>query len=345
MNMFLGLGKTMKPYELVLAIETSCDDTCCALVSSKAILAERRYTQSMHQATGGVVPEAASRNHLLMLPRLIAEMVKESGIAWSDINAVAYTSTPGLAGCLIVGHHCAAGIATALDRPLLPINHLEGHIMSALISLDASKSWSIRAAELYSSIALLVSGGHTMIVSLHADEYKILSETVDDAVGEVLDKIARLMGFAFPGARELSLLAEKGEPCYALPMPMRFKYETSRMSFSGLKTAARLLWESLLEEYGGSIPHQVRCNFAASLEEAMMNTLLLKVKHLLKNHVSRKLVVVGGVSANQRLRRKSLEFGLLHDMQVYFCPLEYTGDNAPMIGIAAHVRAALNRHE
>ena len=319
---------------LILSLETSCDETAVALLSKEVILSECVYSQTAHAEHGGVVPEIAARDHQARLPSMVHAVMDQSGCLFSDIAEIAYTQGPGLAGCLLVGHYYAHGLAHGLGVPLRGIHHLEGHIMSALTLSQGP--WIDRYYAMLPCIVLIVSGGHTLFVEVREDSYTVLGETMDDAVGEVFDKIARLLGYPYPGARALSECAQHGKPMYTLPMPMLHK-NGGMMSFSGLKTAARVVWERLASQDDPT----VRTDFACSFEQALMHTLMQKIQWVMEASKLQKLVVVGGVSANRYLRSLLDSFSTRSGIECMYPPLAYCTDNAAMIGIAAWVRRSL----
>ena len=311
---------------MLLAIETSCDETACALLNEDTVVAEIVYSQTEHALYGGVVPELAARDHQVRLPLLLQSMMH--GICqFSDISHIAYTQGPGLAGCLWVGHYYAVGLATGLNIPIRGIHHLEGHIMSVL--LQGQGVWMERYKKMTPCIALIVSGGHTMFVEVQQQSYKVLGETLDDAVGEVFDKIARLLSLPYPGGAALSKLAASGKAIYALPRPMTDKL-SANMSFSGLKTAARLLFEKL--------PDGCQADFAASFEQAVIDTLMYKIKYVMHSSQLKTFIIVGGVSANTRLRSAVEVWSYIENITCIFPPQAYCGDNAAMIAVAGWLR-------
>lgn len=327
---------------LILAIETSCDETACAILSKDEVIAECVYTQAEHAMHGGVVPEVAARDHQKRLPNMVADLFKSSGCQVKDLCEVAYTHGPGLAGCLLVGHYYALGLSSSLNIPLRGIHHLEGHIMSAFLD-DSALDWSDRFKLRCPSIVLIVSGGHTLFIHATLKSYQTLGETRDDAVGEIFDKIARMMGYSYPGGAALSKLASKGTPQYSLPRPM-IDSKCVDMSFSGLKTAARLLYERLdLHRLNPEDHIQLRCDFAASFEQAITDTLLVKLARAVDQTDSKTFILCGGVSANVRIRHALMSWCLEHNIECLMPKMAYCGDNATMIGVASWVRRDLNK--
>ncbi len=311
---------------LVLGIETSCDETGVALYDLKAgLLADVLHSQvAMHAHYGGVVPELASRDHVRYLLPLIHRVLHQAGQSLSSLNAIAYTAGPGLAGALLVGSAVAESLATALDIPALGIHHLEGHLLSPLLSDQRPE---------FPFVALLVSGGHTQFMSVSGlGQYSLLGETVDDAAGEAFDKTAHLLGLSYPGGPALSRLAESGDPTrFSLPRPMMHSPDLN-MSFSGLKTAVSLLVQSQ--------PESQRPHIAASFEQAVSDLLCHKAIRALSATQMKHLVVAGGVGANKRLRRELCSLLEPRGIQVSFPPPRLCTDNGAMIAFAGALRLA-----
>jgi N6-L-threonylcarbamoyladenine synthase len=300
----------------ILGIETSCDETGVALFQEgRGIVAERVYTQANHAQYGGVVPELASRDHLRKLPGMIHEVLGLAGLAPQGLNAIAYTKGPGLAGALLVGASTAVAMAKSLDIPAIGVHHMEGHLLSPLLDDPAPQ---------FPFVALLVSGGHTMLVHVHAlGCYELLGETLDDAAGEAFDKTARLLGLGFPGGREVAQLAQSGDPTrFDFPRPMVNRPGLD-FSFSGLKTHTRTLI--------GQCDSTDYPDIAAGFEWAVVETIVLKCKRALKETGLERLVIAGGVSANEKLRQ-TLDRAL--PGRVYYPPLAMCTDNGAMIAWA-----------
>lgn len=309
---------------LVLGIETSCDETGVALYDpDEGLLADALHSQvAMHASYGGVVPELASRDHVRYLLPLIHRVLHQAGRSLASLDAIAYTAGPGLAGALLVGSAVAESLAMALDIPALGIHHLEGHLLSPLLSDQRPE---------FPFVALLVSGGHTQFMSVSGlGQYSLLGETVDDAAGEAFDKTAHLLGLSYPGGPALSRLAESGDPSrFSLPRPMMHSPDL-HMSFSGLKTAVSLLVQSQ--------PESERPHIAASFEQAVSDLLCHKAARALSATQMRRLVVAGGVGANRRLRRELLAFLEPRGIQVTFPPPQLCTDNGAMIAFAGALR-------
>jgi N6-L-threonylcarbamoyladenine synthase len=310
----------------VLGIETSCDETGVAIYDSDAgLLAHRLHSQiDLHAAYGGVVPELASRDHIRRLPLLLKETLAEARLAAGDIDAVAYTSGPGLAGALLVGASVAEAFAMSRGVPALPLHHLEGHLLSPLLSADPPA---------FPFVALLVSGGHTQLMRVRGvGDYVLLGESVDDAAGEAFDKTAKLLGLGYPGGPQLARLAEGGVPGrYRLPRPMLHSGDLD-FSFSGLKTAVLNVvsaadWDPL------DAP-----DLAAEFQQAVVEVLCAKAIAALKRVGLKRLVVAGGVGANQCLR-ETLDAGVRRcGGRVHYPEPALCTDNGAMIAFAGALR-------
>lgn len=303
----------------VLGIESSCDETGLAIYDSKeGLLGQVLYSQiAKHAQHGGVVPELASRDHVRKISGLLKSLCAKTGIKLSDLDGVAYTQGPGLQGALLVGAAFAKGLAFGLGVPALGVHHLEAHLMAALLE-DEKPS--------YPFLALLISGGHTQLVSVSGlGQYKLLGESLDDAVGEAFDKTAKMMGLPYPGGPQLAKLASTGDPTafqFARPMTNRPGLD---FSFSGLKT-------QVLKAFQGSDnTPQTKADIAASFQEAVVQTLLIKCKRALEETGHQRLVVSGGVAANQAIRMSLHELMRSRQGQVYYPALEYCTDNGAMV--------------
>lgn len=302
--------------QTLLGIETSCDETGVALYRhGEGIVAELIYTQAEHAAYGGVVPELASRDHVRKLPGMIRELLDRAGQSPTDLAAIAYTAGPGLAGALLVGASTGVAMAHALKIPAIAVHHMEGHLLSPLLEDPAPA---------IPFVALLVSGGHTMLVEVAGlGEYRLLGETLDDAAGEAFDKTARLLGLSYPGGPEVARLAEQGDRNrFDFPRPM-VKRPGLDFSFSGLKTHTR--------ELIARRPSEDHADIAAGFELAVVDTLVIKCRRALKATRLERLVVAGGVSANARLR-SALDAAL--PGQVFYPPPSLCTDNGAMIAFA-----------
>ena len=317
---------------LILGIESSCDETGVALVraavaGTPTLLADALHSQvEMHQAYGGVVPELASRDHIRRLLPLTRQVLAQANCRLDEIDAVAYTQGPGLAGALLVGAGMAAALAMALNKPAWPVHHLEGHLLSPFLSDDAPQ---------FPFIALLVSGGHTQLMRVQdVGQYELLGETVDDAAGEAFDKTAKLLGLGYPGGPALARLAEQGdERAFDLPRPMLGAAGLD-FSFAGLKTAVAVKLARLPQPLSDA----VRADMAASTQAAIVDVLCAKAQRALKASGLKRLVVAGGVGANARLRERLGPACAHVGAQVHYPALALCTDNGAMIALAAAMR-------
>lgn len=312
----------------VLGIESSCDETGVALIDSeKGLLADAVYTQiDMHRAYGGVVPELASRDHIRRALVLIDDVLSRANVQKEDIDAVAVTEGPGLAGALLVGSSVAHAIGYALGIPVVGVHHLEGHLLSACLADPAPQ---------FPFIALLVSGGHTQFMRVNAfGSYELLGETLDDAAGEAFDKTAQLLGEGYPGGPAVSRLAESGMPgAIELPRPMLHSPSLD-MSFSGLKTA---VLTAVNDAKDPSDP-QFRSDLALAFTEAVAEVLTTKAVKAIRTTGIKQLVVAGGVSANKTLRASLIEACRKRGTHVFFPPQRLCTDNGAMIAVAGMMR-------
>ena len=303
-----------------------------ALVETRAdgpprLLADALHSQvEMHAAFGGVVPELASRDHIRRVLPLTRQVLQQAGCVLADVDVVAYTRGPGLAGALLVGAGVAVALAAALGKPALGVHHLEGHLLSPFLANDAPT---------FPFVALLVSGGHTQLMAVQGvGRYTLLGETIDDAAGEAFDKSAKLLGLGYPGGPALARLAEFGDPeAFALPRPLLHSKDLD-FSFAGLKTAVMMQHRKL----GPNVCEQPRADLAASTQAAIVDVLVAKSLKALKQTGSRRLVVAGGVGANLRLREKLNAGAAKLGAQVHYPPLALCTDNGAMIALAAALR-------
>ena len=311
---------------LILGIETSCDETGVALYDTgRGLLAEALHSQAeMHAVYGGVVPELASRDHVRRLLPLVSSALERAQCAIGEVDLIAFTQGPGLSGALLVGASTAAGIGLALGKPVVGIHHLEGHLLSPLLSEPRPE---------FPFIALLVSGGHTQLMRVDGvGRYAMLGETLDDAAGEAFDKTATLLGLDYPGGPALARLAEKGDPTrHDFPRPMLASGDLD-FSFSGLKTAV------LTRVRGLALDDQGRADVAASFQQAIVDVLAAKCIRALERESLQRLVVAGGVGANQRLRETLVDRTAAIGAQVSFPPLALCTDNGAMIAFAAALK-------
>ncbi|VFP86102.1 tRNA (adenosine(37)-N6)-threonylcarbamoyltransferase complex transferase subunit TsaD [Candidatus Erwinia haradaeae] len=316
----------------VLGIETSCDETGVAIYDSHAgLIANQLNTQSkIHDKYGGVVPELAARHHLQQIVPLIKAALQESQLTVKDLDAVAYTAGPGLVGALLIGACIGRSLAFSLNIPSIAINHMEGHLLSPMLEKNPPD---------FPFIALLVSGGHTQLISVTAMGcYTLLGESLDDAAGEAFDKVAKLLGLGYPGGRELSKISKHGvRGRFMFPRPMTNRPGLD-FSFSGLKTfAAQTI-------YNNSNTQQVRADIACAFEDAVVDTLLVKCRRALDRSGFKRLVIAGGVSANCLLRSKLADMMERRNGEVFYPRPEFCTDNGAMIAYAGSIRLKKNKN-
>ncbi|MEQ3645731.1 MULTISPECIES: tRNA (adenosine(37)-N6)-threonylcarbamoyltransferase complex transferase subunit TsaD [unclassified Alteromonas] len=314
----------------ILGIETSCDETGIAVYDDEqGLLSHELYSQvKLHADYGGVVPELASRDHVRKIIPLIEKALTDANTTPKDIDGVAFTQGPGLIGALLVGSSVGRSLAYAWNVPAVGVHHMEGHLLAPMLEDNAPS---------FPFVALLVSGGHSMLVNVKGiGQYEVLGESVDDAAGEAFDKTAKLLGLDYPGGPLLAKLAEKGEPGhYKFPRPMTDKPGLD-FSFSGLKTFAA----NTIRASDGS--DQVKANIAFAFQEAVVDTLMIKCKRALKQTGMKRLVIAGGVSANHMLRQKmTVLMDELHG-EVFYPSLAYCTDNGAMIAYAGMQRLKAN---
>ncbi|HHA1920424.1 TPA: tRNA (adenosine(37)-N6)-threonylcarbamoyltransferase complex transferase subunit TsaD [Enterobacter ludwigii] len=310
----------------VLGIETSCDETGIAIYDDeKGLLANQLYSQvKLHADYGGVVPELASRDHVRKTVPLIQAALKEAGLSSTDIGAVAYTAGPGLVGALLVGATVGRSLAFAWDVPAIPVHHMEGHLLAPMLEDNPPA---------FPFVALLVSGGHTQLISVTGiGKYELLGESIDDAAGEAFDKTAKLLGLDYPGGPMLSKMASQGtEGRFVFPRPMTDRPGLD-FSFSGLKTFAA---NTIRNNDDGE---QTRADIARAFEDAVVDTLMIKCKRALEKTGFKRLVMAGGVSANRTLRAKLAQMMQKRGGEVFYARPEFCTDNGAMIAYAGMVR-------
>jgi N6-L-threonylcarbamoyladenine synthase len=315
--------KTLK----VLGVETSCDETGVAVIDSdRGLLAHALYSQvKLHADYGGVVPELASRDHVRKLSPMIRAVLAEAGLTPQDLDGVAYTAGPGLIGALLVGAVTARAFAYGLGIPAIGVHHMEGHLLAPGLEVDHPEP---------PYVALLVSGGHTMLVDVQGlGDYRLLGETLDDAAGEAFDKTAKLLGLPYPGGPNLARLAESGQPGrfkFSRPMTDRPGLD---FSFSGLKTQVLLAWKKQERQ-----DETTRADIARGFEDAVVDTLAIKCERALEATGANALVIAGGVGANRRLRARLADLCDARGGRVYFPRLEFCTDNGAMIALAGMKR-------
>lgn len=311
---------------LVLGIESSCDETGVAVYDDqKGLIAHALHTQiPIHAEYGGVVPELAGRDHIKRVVPLVRKVVQDANITLKDLDAVAYTAGPGLIGALLVGAMEARSLAYALDIPAIPVHHMEGHLLAPMLE-DNPPSFPF--------VALLVSGGHTMLIKVEQPgSYEILGESVDDAAGEAFDKTAKLLGLPYPGGPKLEALAKGGDSnAYKFPRPM-IDRPNFDFSFAGLKTAV------LNEVHKSTDLEHDKANIAKCFEDAVADTLVAKCKRALQETKMNTLVVAGGVSANSAIRESLTTLMNRRRGKVFFARREFCTDNGAMIALAGMLR-------
>ena len=306
---------------IVLGIESSCDDTGLGLYhATRGLLAQNVFSQQIHQQYGGVVPELASRDHLKRLTPLLHELLHTAKIKVTDLDGIAYTKGPGLIGALLTGASFAKSLAYALQLPAIGVHHLEGHILAPFLTQDCE----------YPFLALLISGGHTMIIEVKEfNKYTILGETLDDALGEAFDKTAKIMGLGYPGGPLLAKLAATVHSSkFQLPRPL-LNRESLDFSFSGLKTSVmRTIQQATVDEYA---------QIAYAFEQTVADVLLIKIQRALESTHIKTLILAGGVSANLTIRKKFASL-TAQGIKVRYPALEYCTDNGAMIAYAGYQR-------
>ncbi|MSQ64798.1 MAG: tRNA (adenosine(37)-N6)-threonylcarbamoyltransferase complex transferase subunit TsaD [Limnohabitans sp.] len=316
----------------ILGIESSCDETGVALVRADpqkalpVLVSQALHTQAaMHEAYGGVVPELASRDHIRRVLPLIQQVMREAGVGLPQLDVIAYTRGPGLAGALLVGAGTACALAASLGKPLIGIHHLEGHLLSPFLSVDPPS---------FPFVALLVSGGHTQLLQVDAvGSYALLGESIDDAAGEAFDKSAKLMGLGYPGGPALSVLAAQGDPqAFALPRPL-LNQPNLDFSFAGLKTAVLTQCRKL-----GPDLDSRKADLAASTQAAIVDVLVKKSVKALQQTGFKTLVVAGGVGANRALRERLQADCRRIGARVHYPEPDLCTDNGAMIAMAAAMR-------
>ena len=305
----------------VLGIETSCDETGVAIYhAERGLINHLLYSQvDMHSEYGGVVPELASRDHIRKLVPLIKQSLQESRLNSTDINGIAYTAGPGLMGALLVGAATARSLAWAWQIPAVAVHHMEGHLLAPMLEAYPPD---------FPFVALLISGGHTLLVHVEGiGQYQLLGESLDDAAGEAFDKTAKMLGLGYPGGPKLSALAEHGKPQIKFPRPMTDRPGLD-FSFSGLKTFTLNTINTSEKTW------QDKADIAAAFQQAVAETLSIKCKRAVQQTGLKRLVVAGGVSANKQIRASLTEMAAKEKAQIYFPRLEFCTDNGAMIAYA-----------
>ena len=318
---------------LILGIETSCDETGVAIYDSeKGLLGHKLYSQiKLHAKYGGVVPELASRDHINYIIPLINDLLKDCKINIQNIEAIAYTSGPGLSGALLVGSSVAESLACALGIRSIPIHHLEGHLLAPMLEDRKPK---------FPFIALLVSGGHSQLIHVkELGSYKIIGDTLDDAAGEAFDKTAQLLGLGYPGGAALSKLAEKGLKHFELPRPLLHSNGLD-FSFSGLKTAVLYLVRKQKK-----LTKEIKADIAYAFEDSITDVLVKKTIQALKQEGLKRVIISGGVGANKTLRNKIIAECNQNEFEYFFPDLTFCTDNGAMIALAGSLRLNMRPKE
>jgi len=321
----------------ILALESSCDESAVAVYDdATGLLAHEIYSQiDLHRIYGGVVPELASRDHVRRLLPLLRTALSDAKSVPGDIDGIAYTAGPGLIGALLTGAALGRSLAFAWGVPAIAVHHLEGHLLAPLLENDPPP---------FPHLALLVSGGHTMLIDVTAPgTYAVLGETRDDAAGEAFDKSAKLLGLPYPGGPELAKLASAGRAArFDFPRPMLDRAGLE-FSFSGLKTAVALAVK--VEKDRGALDDATRADIAAGVQEAIVDTLVTKTLRALEQTGHESLVVAGGVGANRSLRERLAQAAARRGAKVFYPRIEFCTDNAAMIAVAGMARLKAGKHE
>lgn len=319
----------------VLGIETSCDETGLAIYEEDTgLLGHVLYSQiGLHAPYGGVVPEIASRDHIRKTLPLLNQLLEKTALKLKDIDAIAYTAGPGLIGALLVGAAIAKSLAFALNIPAVAVHHMEAHLLAPFLETPTPE---------FPFLALLVSGGHTQLVSVkELGNYTLLGESLDDAAGEAFDKVAKILGLPYPGGAAIAKLAEAGDPKrFHFPRPMATKPGLD-FSFSGLKTS---VLHTFYESDAAANP-QTRADIAVAFQDAVVDTLALKCRRALRATNLKQLVIAGGVSANKLLRQRLKTMAEKEGAQLFYPRLEFCTDNGAMIAYAGYRRLKLGYHE
>lgn len=315
----------------ILAIESSCDDTSAAVIRDGILLSNVIASQKVHEAYGGVVPELASRSHQQNIVPVVSEAIRQAGITYQDLSAIAFTRGPGLLGSLMVGVSFAKGLAIALGIPIIDVNHLHGHILSHFV-----RSSSDEEVPEFPYMALLISGGNSQIVIVRGyNDMEIIGQTIDDAAGEAFDKCAKVMGLPYPGGPHIDRLAQLGDS-------KKFRFSKPHIpgydySFSGLKTSFLYTLRDCLKEDPDFIEKN-KADLAASLQATIIEILLDKLKKAVKDHPVKHLAIGGGVAANSGVRSAIEEFCRKRGIRAWIPPRSFTTDNAAMVAIAGYFK-------
>ena len=314
--------------DIILGIESSCDDTSAAVLRDEYLLSSVIASQKVHQVWGGVVPELASRAHLMNIVPVVDQALKEANVTMEEVDAIAFTRGPGLLGSLLVGTSFAKGLAISSGKKLVDVNHLQGHILSCLVKQKGKDTPS----PTFPFLTLLVSGGHTQIVRVDGHfEFEILGQTIDDAVGEAFDKCSKMMGLGYPGGPVVDKLAKEGDP-------LKFKFNLPNVggldySFSGIKTSLLYFLRDRLKENPNFIEEN-KADICASFQKALIDILMKKLILAVKQTGIKQVSIGGGVSANSGLRERVAEEGKKRGWQTFIPEFKFTTDNAAMIAIS-----------
>ncbi|MCG8487109.1 MAG: tRNA (adenosine(37)-N6)-threonylcarbamoyltransferase complex transferase subunit TsaD [Chromatiales bacterium] len=323
----------------ILGIETSCDETGVAIYDhDQGLMAEALHSQiAIHQEYGGVVPELASRDHVRKLLPLIRQLFADADIGPESLDGVAYTTGPGLVGALMVGASVGRSLAWSWGVPAIGVHHMEGHLLAPMLEAEPPE---------FPFIAMLVSGGHTQLVEVQGvGHYQLMGDSLDDAAGEAFDKTAKLLDLPYPGGPELSKLATQGDPGrYRFPRPMTDRPGLD-FSFSGLKTFALNTLQDTAKAEGEPISEQTRADIARAFEEAVVDTLMIKCRRAVRETGIKRLIMAGGVSANQRLRERIGEMMAKEGGAAYYPRLKFCTDNGAMIAYAGCQRLMAGEHD
>ena len=322
----------MKERVLILAIESSCDDTSAAVLRDGILLSNVTASQAVHEAYGGVVPELASRAHEQNIVPVVDQALKQAGVEREQLSAIAVTRGPGLMGSLLVGVSFAKGMARSLGIPLIDVNHLQGHVLAHFIK----ESEDDHDQPTFPFLCLLVSGGNSQIVKVNAyNDMEILGQTIDDAAGEAIDKCSKVMGLGYPGGPIIDRLARQGNPdAFQFSKPNIKGYD---YSFSGLKTSFLYNLRDWLKEDPDFIEHH-KADLAASLEKTIVDILMKKLRQAVKDTGIKQVAVAGGVSANNGLRNAFHDHARRYGWKIFIPKFSYTTDNAAMIGITGYFK-------
>ena len=313
--------------KLILAIESSCDETSAAVLLGTKVLSNEVYTQLQHAQYGGVVPEIASRAHQTMITAVVQAALKTAGRELSDLEVIAVTQGPGLMGSLLVGISFSKSLSLALEIPVVGVNHMQAHVLAHLAD-DCENKPS------FPFLNLTVSGGHTQLVLVHSPiQMDVIGETIDDAAGEAFDKAAKVLGLDYPGGPLLDKMSQNGDAKkFTFPIP---KVEGLNFSFSGLKTSL-LYFLRDNQKLNLNFIEEERANLCASFQHTVVTYLLRQIQRGLTSTQVTQIAICGGVSANSELRKQLVEYGRKNEVEVFIPPFKYCTDNAAMIGVAAH---------